>query len=275
MELKIGLKYSLIFFLLTTFLFCLYNVIFNIQDIGQFGLYHQIFDTYFTNLVYIIILVFAYKEVIKKSGKGFYKILIISFLIIVFSYVFKYISDWLFHYLNQAINKPEKTREYRGGILALLNEFEGFFHKPRFSFSDFLYNTFILPFQLLVYFLYSRQLAQFLYTLFTSKLLLTTFVIYFFNLFHLFKKYNRSGLHAVFPIKNNLVLLNITHKPTWWILPLYIPLLRFIPKYFINKEIAKTFHYSNAFAFGMTFLPWFFYGKLVFDKAKTDELVMR
>ncbi|GEM_PF-3276716 len=268
MELKISLKYSLILFLLTTFLFSLYNVIFNIQDIGQFGIFHQIFDTYFITIIYIIILIFAYKEVVSKNEKGFYKILIVSFLIILFSYVFKYLSDWLFHYLNQAINKPVKTSEYRGGILALLNEFEGIFHKPHFSFSDFLYSTFILPFQLLYEFLYNRQLAHFLYTLFTSKLLLTTFVIYFFSLFFLFKKYNRKGVLAIIPIKNNLVLLNITHKPIWWVFPLYIPLLRFIPKYFINKEIAKSFNCSSTFAMAMTFLPWFFYGKLIFDKEK-------
>ncbi len=268
MELKIGLKYSLIYLLLTSFLFSLYNVISNIQQPGQFGIFHQIFDTYFTNLVYIIILFFVYKEVINKSEKGFYKILIVSFLIIVFSYVFKYLSDLIFHYLNQTINKPVKTGEYRGGILALLNDFEGIFYKPRFSLSDFLYSTFILPFQLVFDALYNRQLAHFLYMLFTSKLFLTIFVIYFFSLFCLFKQYNRNGIHAIIPIKNNLVLLNITHKPIWWIFPLCIPLLRFIPKYFINKEMVKSFNCSSAFAMGMTFLPWFFYGRLVFDKVK-------
>ena len=83
MEIKISLKYSLILFLLTTLLFNVYNLCFNIQDIGEFGLFHLLYKTFFYPIIYIGILIFAYKETIRISEIKFYRILIISFLIIL------------------------------------------------------------------------------------------------------------------------------------------------------------------------------------------------
>jgi len=266
MVLKIGLKYSLILFSLTTLLFNLYNLSFNVQHIEQFGLFHRIYNPFYYATMYVLILILAIKEIIKISEINFYKILSISFLIILFNYFFEYLGDWMFYYLNEIINKPMKTTQNQPGLLGLLSEFQGIFSKPQFRIFDYLLNEFINSFTILFYFLMNLELIQFFYTVISSKLILTTFVIYSYSLFILFERFNKKGIYSIIPIKNNLIMLSITSKPAWWILPLYLPFIRIVPKYLINKEISSRYNHSNLFAVGMTLLPWFFYGKLVFDK---------
>lgn len=253
------------------YLINLYDLIFNIQNYLQPDFFHSLIGS-LASIAYIIILVFAYKEVINKTEKGFYKILLVSFLIVLFLYIFNWIGDWIFYYLNEIINKPIKEIQQNNGLHSLLNSFAGNFQKPHFNIVfDFFYVEFVIPFKLLFDSFLNLDFTHFFYIIFTSRLFLTTFVIYFFSLFYLFKDFNFNGVNAIIPIKNNLTLLNIANKPTWWIVPIYIPFVRLIPKYFINKIISNKFDKSIAFAVGMTLLPWFFYGKLTFDKRNIDK----
>ena len=107
-------------------------------------------------------------------------------------------------------------------------------------------------------------------TLFTgiieSPTILLLFVVFYYSSYVLFVNYKKKGIYSIIPIKKDLIFLEISKKPTWWIIFLLIPFIRLIPKYLINVELAKVYHKKKGYAFGMTLIPWFFYGKLTLNK---------
>jgi len=107
-------------------------------------------------------------------------------------------------------------------------------------------------------------------TLFTgiieSPTILLLFVVFYYSSYVLFVNYKKKGIYSIIPIKKDLIFLEISKKPTWWIIFLLIPFIRLIPKYLINVELAKHYHKKKGYAFGMTLIPWFFYGKLTLNK---------
>ena len=172
---------------------------------------------------------------IKKTKYSFNELLIslLSFLIV--SDIFLYCWHLIDSYLKSDIS-----------ISNVIPSFPSF-SIPSFSISNFSFRT--------------------LFTgIIESPTILLLFVVFYYSSYVLFVNYKKKGIYSIIPIKKDLIFLEISKKPTWWIIFLLIPFIRLIPKYLINVELAKLYHKKKGYAFGMTLIPWFFYGKLTLNK---------
>lgn len=88
------------------------------------------------------------------------------------------------------------------------------------------------------------------------------------SLAKIFKKANRSGISAIIPIYNIIVLLEITNYPKWYILLYFIPGANIIIHLMIMMKLSKLFKKGNAFGFGLTFLPFIFFPILAFNDSE-------
>jgi len=87
-------------------------------------------------------------------------------------------------------------------------------------------------------------------------------------LWKVFQKAGRPGWAAIVPIYNIIVLLEITGKPVWWIVLLFIPFVNFIVGIILLFALAKAFNKGGGFALGMLFLPPIFYSLLAWGSAR-------
>ncbi len=74
-----------------------------------------------------------------------------------------------------------------------------------------------------------------------------------------FQKAGKPGWAAVIPIYNLIVLLQIADKPWWWVLLLMIPIVNLIMLLLVNLDLAEKFGKGDAFAVGLTILPFIFF----------------
>ena len=88
------------------------------------------------------------------------------------------------------------------------------------------------------------------------------------SLAKVFKKANRSGISAIIPIYNIIVLLEVTNYPKWYILLYFIPGANIIIHLMIMMKLSKLFKKGNAFGFGLTFLPFIFFPILAFNDSE-------
>ena len=84
----------------------------------------------------------------------------------------------------------------------------------------------------------------------------------------IFTKAGRPGWAAIIPIYNLIVLLDIIHKPVWWIILFFIPLVNFIILIICNLELAKIFGKGAGMAIGLILLPFVFVPILGFGSAE-------
>ncbi len=246
--LKIGFVYSLIFSLLLSLLSVLP---------GNLGFP---VNTFFL----ILIIIFAHKKYSERKKNTFTGILILSFIFIFFSYFFEYLLGTVFYYFSKS--ESISTQE-SNGLLGLSKMFEN--DKPIFSPFFHLIEA---PLYELKFYLINLDFLNFNLTLLYSKFFVISVVIYFESLFYLFVKFGKKPWQAIIPVQNNLILLSIAQKPKWWIILLYIPVLKRVFLYFMNNSIAKKFEKNSLFALGMTFLPPFFYGAISLDNRKERKL---
>jgi len=245
--LKIGIRYSLIFSLLTL----LAQLIALISNLSS----EIVLGFPFYTMYFVLILILSHKKYLASKKDAFVGILLITIMLIFFSYCFEYVIRITFYFFSE--NKAIST-EKKQGLLVLLDALE-VVQKPTFNpISDLILN----PLNLLKYYAVNLDFVNFCIALLTTKVIIALIVIYFESLFHLYLKFKRNGWHAIIPIQNNLILLSISNKPKWWIVLLYIPLLKRILLFFINKSIAQKFNKNNLFALGMTVFPPYFYGEI-------------
>lgn len=88
------------------------------------------------------------------------------------------------------------------------------------------------------------------------------------SLAKIFKKANRSGISAIIPIYNIIVLLEITNYPKWYIFLYFIPGANIIIHLMIMMKLSKLFKKGNAFGFGLIFLPFIFFPILAFNDSE-------
>lgn len=79
-------------------------------------------------------------------------------------------------------------------------------------------------------------------------ILLVLVVIYLISLAKIFKKANRSGIAAIVPIYNFMVMLEIVNKPKWQIILLFIPIVNIIVYFQLMYQLAKSFRKSTGFS---------------------------
>ena len=84
-----------------------------------------------------------------------------------------------------------------------------------------------------------------------------------------YKKAGKGGWEAIIPIYNNIVLLEITDLPLWYIVLSFIPIanIYFVVK--VSLELARKFNKSSGFGVGLFLVPVVFYAILAFEKENT------
>ncbi|MDJ1501560.1 DUF5684 domain-containing protein [Xanthocytophaga agilis] len=191
-------------------------------------------------------------------------ILIISILVIFLSYVVEYLINVAF-YVGYFESLP-KIRHDTQGILGLI---DSFVHNEPYmpAFAAFRYMTGLITEPLSALFL-RWDLVGFIGGLTGNRLFYTLILIYGESLFFLFRKYNKEPWLAIVPFLNNWILVEITKKPKWWNLVLWIPFVRHIFLYFINAELAKDVQRDSLYAMGMTLMPPLFYGDVYLNEQK-------
>jgi Family of unknown function (DUF5684) len=83
-----------------------------------------------------------------------------------------------------------------------------------------------------------------------------------------FTKAGKPGWAAIIPIYNIIVLLNISGKPTWWIVLFLIPLVSLVFAILTYVALAERFGKGGGFAVGLIFLGFIFFPILGFGSAQ-------
>lgn len=99
-------------------------------------------------------------------------------------------------------------------------------------------------------------------------ILFIIFIISLIALMRIFKKANRSGIYALIPIYNMIVLLEIINMSTWQVILLFIPGINFVLYAIMMYKVAKAFRKTNGFALGYVFLPFIFLPILAFSDSE-------
>ena len=107
-----------------------------------------------------------------------------------------------------------------------------------------------------------------IYLIILGIILIGILVFSLISLAKVFKKANRSGISAIIPIYNIMVLLEITNYPKWYLLLYFIPGANIIIHLMIMMKLSKLFKKGNAFGFGLTFLPFIFFPILAFNDSE-------
>jgi hypothetical protein len=93
-------------------------------------------------------------------------------------------------------------------------------------------------------------------------------VLMILGLWKIFSKAGQPGWAAIIPIYNAVVLLDIIHKPVWWIILLLIPLVNVIMAVICAIELAKVFGKGTGMAIGLILLAPVFLPILGFGSAE-------
>lgn len=88
------------------------------------------------------------------------------------------------------------------------------------------------------------------------------------SMWKIFGKAGKPGWAAIVPIYNLVVLLEVTRKPTWWIILMLIPLVNVIVSIIIVHQLSVSFGKDTGFTIGLLLLPIIFLPILAFGDAK-------
>lgn len=86
--------------------------------------------------------------------------------------------------------------------------------------------------------------------------LLILLVIFLISLAKTFKKANRSGIAAILPIYNFMVMLEIVNKSKWKTILLFIPIVNIVVYFQTFYQLAKSFRKSTLFSILTVFFPF-------------------
>ena len=70
-------------------------------------------------------------------------------------------------------------------------------------------------------------------------------IVHFFGTWKLYKTAGFHSWQALIPIYNAYILMKIIHRPTWWVLLLFIPTINLIMFIVIWVEILRSFGWSS------------------------------
>lgn len=253
LDFKIALKYSLF-----VLLYCILDKLHIHFTLGK-DYYPSSGTFYFLVILFpyffAAIILLSFLEYIKYK-KNYIDLIIISFSILFLSCLSNYIVNFSFYQLlYEDIPVPHKE-----GIMGMLN-LPHVLMRPQF---DFFYTEFVFPFQYLKDVIISGDVFSIIGAI-RARIFIILLLLYQFNLFFLFKKYEENKWYSLVPVLNKLILIRIAGKPVFWIVFVYVPFLNYFFMYSINKEIAEENGFDSKLALGMTFLPSVFYGKVSFN----------
>ena len=90
------------------------------------------------------------------------------------------------------------------------------------------------------------------------------------SMWFIFRKAGESGFKSIVPFYNFYVLMEISGKPGWWFILLFVPVVGLAIQLLAMLSLAEEFGRSAAFAVGMIFLPMFFFPMLAFGESKYE-----
>lgn len=93
------------------------------------------------------------------------------------------------------------------------------------------------------------------------------FLIIITSFWKVFEKAGVAGWKSLVPIYNLFLLVEISGKPWWWFLLLFIPLVNFIIAILVYIALAERFGKGALFGLGLAFLGFIFFPVLAFDKS--------
>ncbi len=93
-------------------------------------------------------------------------------------------------------------------------------------------------------------------------------ILIYVSMWKVFVKAGKPGWASLIPIYNVIVLFEITNKPTWWIILMFIPFVNIVIAFILTHDLAISFGKDIGFAIGLILLPYVFYPILAFSDAK-------
>ncbi len=94
-------------------------------------------------------------------------------------------------------------------------------------------------------------------------------------LWKVFDKAGKPGWAAIVPIYNLIVLLEITGKPMWWIILMFIPFVNLIVLAMVDLSLAQSFGKGVGFGVGLLLLPFVFLPMLAWGPGSYQPQVAR
>jgi hypothetical protein len=93
-------------------------------------------------------------------------------------------------------------------------------------------------------------------------------ILIFVSLWKIFVKAGKPGWASFIPIYNTILLLEITNKPTWWIILMFIPFVNIVIAFMLTYDLAVSFGKDIGFTIGLILLPYVFYPILAFGDSQ-------
>ncbi len=97
-------------------------------------------------------------------------------------------------------------------------------------------------------------------------------IIAIIGLWKLFSKAGKPGWASIVPIYNTIVMIDISGKPLWWIILLFIPIVNIVVSVLIMIGMAKNFGRGAGTVIGLIFLPLIFMLILGFGSAEYNRI---
>ncbi len=101
-------------------------------------------------------------------------------------------------------------------------------------------------------------------------LILAISVLMIYSGWKVFEKAGQPGWAILIPFYNFYILLKIAHKPGWWLVLLFIPLVNLVAMILIFISFAQAFGKGAGFGLGLAFLGFIFFPILAFSDAKYE-----
>lgn len=100
--------------------------------------------------------------------------------------------------------------------------------------------------------------------------LLVITVLLFASQWIIFQRAGVAGWKCLIPVYNMYILMQISGKPGWWAILLFVPLIGVVVYLFAMLSLAKKFGKSELYGVGLLLLPMIFFPLLAFGKAEYE-----
>ena len=89
-----------------------------------------------------------------------------------------------------------------------------------------------------------------------------------------FNKAGIAGWKSLIPIYNQVLLLQIANRPTWWLILFFVPFVNFAVLILVSIDVAKRFGRGAGFGVGLGFLPFVFYPVLGLGSSQVNDALI-
>ena len=98
--------------------------------------------------------------------------------------------------------------------------------------------------------------------------MLAIFITVIAGIWRVYSKAGQPGWGVLIPIYNIYLMCKIAHRPGWWLLLMFIPVVNLIIAITLSIGIARNFGKGAGFGLGLAFLGFIFYPILGFGGAQ-------